>query len=269
MKRLLAVASILGLACGVCASPAQAFLLSSAYQLEETSGPVLDAVGGNDGSVIGSPTRGVPGVVGNAYRFDGSNDAINLGTASSVKPTGPFSITMWFDADNLASLASYARLADASGPDGSIQWGYRLQLPKQSNTEREIRGIVMAGPPKTRYDVFMDLPDPDGLHFVGLVFDPDNDQFRLRVDDTTQIKSLAAGDNNVIYNAADVFIAKAATANRFDGLIDEIGFWGEALTDGELSAIRAGGLFVPEPATLAVWSGLLALGCLAWRRTRQ
>ncbi|MFW9813894.1 MAG: DUF2341 domain-containing protein [Candidatus Thorarchaeota archaeon] len=65
------------------------------WHLGETSGDALDSTYlGIDGTVIGGPTRGVSGAVGNAYAFDGSDDYISLAN-SYTEVTGTYSFWVY------------------------------------------------------------------------------------------------------------------------------------------------------------------------------
>ena len=55
--------------------------LKSYYKLDETgSGAVVDELGNYDGINVGA-TRGVTGIINDAFDFDGSSDYVNISTA--------------------------------------------------------------------------------------------------------------------------------------------------------------------------------------------
>jgi len=56
--------------------------------------------------------------------------------------------------------------------------------------------------------------------------------------------------------------------NGLDGLVDEVAVYDYALDADQVAAHFFASQIVPEPATLAVWMGLLGLGLWAWRRRR-
>ncbi|MEX2382150.1 MAG: PEP-CTERM sorting domain-containing protein, partial [Opitutales bacterium] len=68
--------------------------------------------------------------------------------------------------------------------------------------------------------------------------------------------------------------ATASLANRQVEAITQFAFVKGANHTGFFDELRVGGSFdsvapIPEPATWALWGGLLSLGALAWRRRRQ
>ncbi|MHA2115142.1 MAG: LamG-like jellyroll fold domain-containing protein, partial [Candidatus Thorarchaeota archaeon] len=65
------------------------------WHLGETTGDALDSTYlGIDGTVLGGPTRGVSGTVGNGYTFDGSDDYISL-AKSYTEVTGTYSFWLY------------------------------------------------------------------------------------------------------------------------------------------------------------------------------
>jgi hypothetical protein len=70
------------------------------WHLGETNGDALDSTSfGNDGTLLGGPTRGVAGPVGYAYEFDGADDYLYLGN-QNTQSTGTYSF--WFYPHNIA-----------------------------------------------------------------------------------------------------------------------------------------------------------------------
>src|SRR6056297_231410 len=69
--------------------------LISYYELEETSGDVIDSHGTNDGTNNGA-TRGATGKINNAFNFDGTDDTIDTGLDMNSFGSGSFSVSGWF-----------------------------------------------------------------------------------------------------------------------------------------------------------------------------
>ncbi|RMF24606.1 MAG: hypothetical protein D6760_02955, partial [Deltaproteobacteria bacterium] len=86
-------------------------------------GDATDSVGSSDGTLVGDATFG-PGLVGQAFLFDGSGDYVEI-SGSSVGTFGSsdFSVLFWFKADSLGS-ARY--LMGKSLPDFGQGWDIRL-----------------------------------------------------------------------------------------------------------------------------------------------
>jgi len=77
--------------------------LVSVWKMDGVAGAVVDSHGSNDGVNEGA-TRGVTGIIDNAFDFDGTNDLVNISDDASLDPTAEISISLWanltFDADN-------------------------------------------------------------------------------------------------------------------------------------------------------------------------
>ncbi|MGV9141782.1 MAG: LamG-like jellyroll fold domain-containing protein, partial [Promethearchaeota archaeon] len=76
--------------------------LISYYELEETSGDVIDSHGDNDGTNNGA-TRGVTGKINNAFEFDGSDDYVDVGNIIG-SGQDELTISLWFKADSSNDL---------------------------------------------------------------------------------------------------------------------------------------------------------------------
>jgi hypothetical protein len=74
---------------------------------------------------------------------------------------------------------------------------------------------------------------------VAVVYDQVNQIVRLQVDDMVLIKQAAglqSGQNQLFIGASPLF------SNFFDGIIDNVFVFGDALTDEQLAFIRTGGI---------------------------
>ena len=68
--------------------------LVSYYEFEETSGAVVDSRGTNNGTNNGA-TRGVEGIIGNAFFFDGISDFVNVSDDNSLSFPTAFTFSLW------------------------------------------------------------------------------------------------------------------------------------------------------------------------------
>ncbi len=88
------------------------------YKLNETSGIVIDSLGVNDATNIGS-TRGVAGIINNSYSFDGVDDEVNITSFTDlVTGNDARSFNLWFnittiEAANENPLLSYGTVGVA------------------------------------------------------------------------------------------------------------------------------------------------------------
>ena len=95
-----------------------------------------DASGnGNDGSYHGGE-KWVPGKSGNALRFDGEDDQLNLGTDESLNPTSALTIVAWIYVEKYKAQAGiegtffqradsfrFAVLSADAGKEGAVRFG--------------------------------------------------------------------------------------------------------------------------------------------------
>ncbi|MEX0654094.1 MAG: LamG-like jellyroll fold domain-containing protein [Phycisphaeraceae bacterium] len=130
----------------------------------------------------------------------------------------------------------------------------------------EIQGDALVGS--------TDLSDGE-WHHVAFVFDPDGDDAtlanaRLYVDGQEELLTTESNRNYNVetLNQGSVLIGgwPGDGGRFFEGLLDEVGFWGRALTADEVAALAAGEP-IPEPASLTLL-GLGGLTLLARRRRR-
>lgn len=103
----------------VLASPVSA-ALTNYWAFSETSGTVIDAVGGLNGTPAGGVVQGVPGptpVQGRAISLDGVDDAVNLGTTTALNFGSNFTVAAWIKPDTARN-----NMILSSGSSG---WGFR------------------------------------------------------------------------------------------------------------------------------------------------
>jgi len=72
--------------------------------LDETSGAPQDAIGSNNGTLEGSPTQGVDGLITRAIDFDGAGDYVEVPADAAFEPgTADFSVSFIFDPDQVSN----------------------------------------------------------------------------------------------------------------------------------------------------------------------
>ena len=95
------------------------------WRLGETSGSVLDISGnGYDGTSLGTPTRGVTGLIANdpnkAYSTNSGTGYVSVPTAAVVMDLTEFSIELWFSTTSVAAGQTIYSEAAAAGTEGAI-----------------------------------------------------------------------------------------------------------------------------------------------------
>ena len=99
------------------------------WTLDGSDGAVTDVAGGNNGTVRGTPQRGVPGVYDStAYAFgDGSDDYVEVPDATALRPETELTFSGWFRTDSGANAQTLVQKADARF--GSEGYAADVQTP--------------------------------------------------------------------------------------------------------------------------------------------
>lgn len=210
--------------------------LSIYYKLDESSGTVFDSISIYDGTVTGA-TYGVPGRINTAISFDGSGDYITLG---NIPVPAAFSVSAWFKCSDVSSLRSIVGKSDLSGIGPGANWSLRLQ-----NSTGYINSYVKTG--ASTYDEFTgNINYADGnWHNVVLTFD--GNYHKCYVDGVNVYTSTALGGATQT-SSTIVYIGKSAHPFVFqymNGVIDEVGFWIDIITEEQVLKLWNGGSGLP------------------------
>jgi len=190
------------------------------YQFNEGSGTTAtDSIGSNDGTINGATYTTVAKEGSHALEFDGANDNVDLGFPG---PYGDdkFSIAAWCKFDTLSPFNIIVGSFDGSFPqvkiDNKSSGKVQFVLGDGSNFTT-IEGNVSTG-------IF--------THFVGV---RDGSQARFYIDGSR----VATGSDGSLANdlrSGDVHLGERPDGNDdFDGKIDDVILFNDALTDSEVS----------------------------------
>jgi hypothetical protein len=195
------------------------------------------------GTITGSPQL-VAGYEGQAYYFNGGADYVTV--PLNINPAQYPRLTMGAWVQTISSSPLQPLLThDNGGFDRSIAIDYRGGGTGWSafcGPSGQVLGAVPAIYKKWT--------------FVAVVYDQAQQTVRLQVDDmvlTKEAASLSQGQNQLHIGASPLF------SNFFDGIIDNVFVFGDALTDQQLAYIRSGGAQVILTATKRPNPGLLLL----------
>jgi hypothetical protein len=198
------------------------------WKFDETSGTTIADSSANNltGSVLGAPTRG-PGAVGNAFNFDGVDDAVDLGNPAKLQITGAMSISVWV---YIKSFTVAGRIISKQG--GASNRGWSLGIETSG-----VAAFQVAVDASTLVSVSTDLlPTNQWIHLTG-VYAPGT-ALRIFVDGSLA-RANTTGIPAAQYDSSlEVNIGRRPTNSLyFDGRIDALRVYSRVLTGAEVRTI--------------------------------
>lgn len=222
----------------------------------QADGDAEDAAGTNGGALMNGAGF-APGMIGQSFSLDGQDDYVVVNTATSIPASGDIStVAAWVQFDEVDPLDTTSQPI--------IQWGstsinsLRLLFLRFGRLGRGFFG---------NDHISNFTPIAGQWYHIAWVFGGNGNEDRLYVDGQL-LHSVVVTNVNTI--GTDVYIGRHfPNPIYFDGLIDEVKIWSEALSAAEISQE-----FEPVPvpsaggwalAVLAVVLGILLLS-RAYRR---
>ncbi|MCP4453087.1 MAG: LamG domain-containing protein, partial [Planctomycetes bacterium] len=216
------------------------------WKLDDGAGTTaLDSSGNaRDGILQGDP-EWVDGQLGGALRFDGTEDAVDLGSADVFNFTGSFSISVW------ANIEAWNDGGWQNVMVGKHGEGTSWQLRKHGGNENltfTIRGTSGADDPQGTI-----APTHGEWHHVVAIYDADGGTRTVYIDNVLDIQIDDTGEPSG--DDASVFIgarnngggAGDGPTGFFLGMIDDVYIFSRALTEEEIPQIARG--LSPETAS--------------------
>lgn len=216
-------------------------------------GDAADQLARNNGSAVN--VSYVAGKVGQGFGLNGTSSRVEIPESPSLNPErGSFTVEAWISTTTVSPSAQYViSRYECGGAGACAESAYFIYLVNG----RAIGYARSQGASSTPFTDGLTLTGSrlvaDGqFHHIVLQRDMFANQLRLYVDGTLETQAtLNAGSNGVITSADvenDPIIIGAAhqsvTGNRtgfFSGVIDEVAFYGRALSEAEISAAYAAG----------------------------
>ena len=201
--------------------------LISYYELEGTTGIVVDSLGTNDGQNIGA-TRGVDGKISKAFSFDGTDDYINTTYNINIGTADDFSWNVWINTTDSGDL-------DIIKADDGDFVGCELTAGNKAFCHARIGGVHTAVTSTTTLN--------DGnWHMITYVWDGDGIQSiwfdGLNEANATTSTSGAIGIDDFFIGAGNYL---GGITRPIEAVIDEVGFWERVLTPTEVFYLYNGG----------------------------
>ena len=204
------------------------------YTLDDTSGPVIDSAGSFDGTNNGA-IRGVPGIIGNAFQFDGNNDFVDTLPVGTIPTTS--TISLWIRPDSGGGNQVFGSVENASGgKDGIIlNWSPSAENVSafyvESNNDQGAAIGVIGSVPVGQWTL------------VTYSWDPVNN---VRLYINGQLNSTGIFSTPPSSHDRTLMFGKSILSQdlAFPGLLDDIRIWDRALSPEEVASI------VPESSAV-------------------
>ena len=201
-------------------------------------GTADDIVGGHDGVALQGASF-APGFVGEAFRFDGVDDRVELPDLDVFKLTGSFSIDAWVFIDAYPTFAPHGEIV-FRGDERAALDPYALSVEPDGFFRFHIESLVEI--------VEIQAVAPLGRWiFVAATLDDTTGKMRLYVDGVLEAQTATAvrpfRDLHPSHRPA-VGIGNHPGSLRnepFEGLIDEVEIFGRCLTGSEIAEIYEAG----------------------------
>ncbi len=211
--------------------------LTSYYKLDKTSGAVIDSLNRHNGTEVNSPTRGIDGIIENAFNFsDTTNSRVDLENISDFKQTTTFSYGGWFNTNSSILQHIFASMADRTVSQAAGTYlelsggvlGFHIGTVDGASTET----ILSAG---SGLD--------DGIwHNVIVTYNG--------TDKTMWVDGLNVGNqsssppvyNPITFVGMGFIHVNGDFANQFEGALDEIAYWNKTLSPSSITQLYNNGL---------------------------
>lgn len=213
-----------------------------------TNGSVADA-SGNGVVATNNGAATVAGKVGQALSFNGSTTFVNVNLNINASARPNLTMGAWVKASAGNGLVSQIISHDNFGFDRSLCIDFRGGKTNSWSTFTG-QGVLSSGVTAA----------VDEWVFLAVVYNQSAGTVRLNVNG----QSVTANTNfNPGYSYLNIGVNPNGNGEYFSGLIDEVFFYDEALSDRQLDSIRLTG--IPTPGT----AGLLALAGIAGARRNR
>lgn len=225
LARLSAIASTaLLVAAATLAGAAHAQTPVAAYSFDEGSGAtVSDSAGDHDGTIEGA-TRVYAGKYGSALEFDGVDDLVTVPDAAELDLTGSFTLEAWVKPDTTTAGPTISKAENVEGISGyALSARYAGKPTGHVADSGTIKAV--SGPDA--------LPVEAWSHIAAT---SDGTTLRLYIDG--ELVASASGIP-VKATATSLAIGHSQILNSwFDGQIDEVRLYDEALSEGDIQVDR-------------------------------
>ncbi len=194
---------------------------------------------GNNGTLTNSPTV-TPGKVGQALSFDGTDDYVDAGSASSLDNLTTFTVTAWIKPDTISSTSK--RIVSKAGSGFTDGWILIACSSDGTNCTGVNNTISFAASFSTttgRWRTAADTLSSNQWNFVAVTYDrgsTSNDPALYINGTSVSVTEVAAPSGT--YNAdssASLWIGRGST--YFPGTIDEVRVYSSILSAAQIQSL--------------------------------
>lgn len=194
--------------------------LISEYKMD---GNANDSWGSNPGTIVGAPTVSTDCVYGSCYSFNGTSDAIGLGTSSTLEPTAAITLAAWAKFGG----GSYSHIITNPSSDVTHNWyDYDISL-SAATAYFKLRTANLTGA-----ETISKAVGSSGWHYVVGTYNGSN--MTLYVDGVAGTPYAKTGAIQYLAYAQITVGAWTTTQEYFKGLIDEIRIYDAAVSGSQI-----------------------------------
>lgn len=197
-------------------------------------GNAYDSAGKNHGTVMNGASFG-PGKSGQAFKFDGKDDYIDMGNPPALQITGSQTIAMWIFPNDIGSRQNpIAKAFGGEGtitlePSGCLTYYYGTSGGNYSPYEGYKVGVPLEAKQWTHIAVVRDLEAQRVRWYLNGV---------QVLEKTTQFRLARA-------SALPLYIGNGYV-NNFSGMVDEVAMWNRPLSAEEIAGAWSLAAYLPQ-----------------------
>jgi hypothetical protein len=184
----------------------------------------------NDGTIINMSTSSAPqpGVIGQALKFDGSDDYVEVPDSNSLSQDSTISVSLWMKGKNVNSN-EWNRLIEKVDSSKNEGWGLQRH---QTDSYYDLRVDTSAS--SNQDTVVTDTVLDNQWHH--LLFVLDNGE-ALMYQDGEKVDADSYSEGNGIANNSQLLIANSVEDRFFPGKIDQVRIYDRALSEAEIKRL--------------------------------
>lgn len=213
----------------------------SCWHLDETTGTsAADSFGDNDGDLEGNPSWS-SGQINNGLTFDGSGDYVEVDYDASLHPQLPVTISAWINLSSVSTATSQAIFYTDTHPVASTNHGIGLGVLNSDNLFVSFGDGTSAWGNSYRYKAGeTELEVDTWYHVVGVIRGATD--MDLYINGENDGGTYGGNGGALAYSETNASIgSRGGSSNFFHGTIDDVAFFGRALSETEVKHLHWSG----------------------------